>query len=106
MFTAAKDAMTSRAAMVYINNHIARYGRLQELKIDSQRKTMDVSCLLQGETTPIAIKLKDYVVETEGGKKFIQVGEFSCTRPWLQSLLTDFGKNRRIELPSWAASVL
>jgi hypothetical protein len=106
MFTAAKDAMTSRAALLYINTQIARYGRVQELKIDSQRKTMEVSCLLQGETAPIAIKLKDYVVETEGQKKFIQVGEFSCTRPWLQSLLTDFGQNRRIELPPWAAAVL
>jgi hypothetical protein len=106
MFTAAKDAMTSRAAMLYINNHIAQYGRLQELKIDSQRKSMEVSCVLHGETTPIGIKLKDYVVETEGQKKFIQVGEFSCTRPWLQSLLTHFGRNRRIELPRWVAAVL
>ena len=106
MFTAAKDALTSRAALLYINNHIAHYGRLQELKIDSLRKSMEVSCVLQGETSPIGIKLKDYVVETEGQKKFIQVGEFSCTRPWLQSLLTDFGRNRRIELPPWAATVL
>ena len=106
MFNAAKDALTGRAAMLFINNHIARYGRLQELKIDSQRKTMEVSCLLHGESAPIVVKLKNYVVETEGKKKFIQVGEFSCTRPWLQNLLDDFGQNRRIKLPPWAATVL
>jgi hypothetical protein len=106
MFTAAKDAMTSQAAMIYINRHLVPYGRVAALKIDSQDKSVEVSCVLNGETAPIGITLKDYVVKTEGQKKFIQVGAFSCTRPWLQSLLTDFGRDRRIELPPWAAALL
>ena len=106
MFKAAKDAMTSRAALLYINTRIARYGRVQELKIDTRGRTAEVTCLLHGEPTPISFKLMNYAVETAGDKKFIQVGEFSCTRPWLQSLLDDFAKNRRIELPAWAAALL
>jgi hypothetical protein len=58
MFKAAKDAMTSRAAQVYVNNRIARYGEVQTLRINSREKTMEVSCLLHGESDPITIKVE------------------------------------------------
>jgi hypothetical protein len=106
MFTAAKDALASRAALVWANHLIARYGKVQDLKIDSRRKTVEVSCLLDGEPTPITIRIENYVVETERGKKFIRATDFSCTRPWLQNFLTDFGRRQRIELPRWAAAAL
>jgi len=106
MFNAAKDALTSRAAQTWANNLIARYGKVQDLKIDSRRKTMEVSCLLDGEPTPITIKIENYTVETEQGKKFIRATGFSCTRPWLQNFLMDFGPRQRIELPPWAAAAL
>jgi hypothetical protein len=106
MFNVAKDALASRAAQVWANNLIARYGKVQDLKIDSRRKTVEVSCLLDGEPTPITIRIENYVVETEHGKKFIRATDFSCTRPWLQKFLTDFGPRKRIELPPWAAAAL
>jgi len=106
MFNAAKDALASQAAQVWANNLIACYGKVQDLKIDSRRKTMEVSCLLDGELTPITIKIENYVVETERDKKFLRATDFSCTRPWLQNLLRDFGPRQRIELPPWAAAAL
>jgi hypothetical protein len=106
MFNAAKDALASQAARVWANNLIARYGKVQDLKIDSRQKTLEVSCLLDGESSPITIRVENYTVETEGSKKFLRATNFSCTRPWLQNLLTDFGRQQRIELPPWAATVL
>jgi hypothetical protein len=106
MFNAAKDALASRAAQAWANTLIARYGKVQDLKIDSRRKTVEVSCLLDGESTPITIRIENYIVETEGGKKFICARDFSCSRPWLQNFLADFGPRQRIELPPWAAAVL
>src|SRR5438477_271233 len=50
MFNAAKDALTSRSAQVWANNLIARYGKVQALKIDSRLKTLEVTCLLDGES--------------------------------------------------------
>lgn len=106
MFNAAKDVMTSRAAQYYVNNQIVRYGEVQSLKIDSKQKTVEVSCLLHGEPSPISIKVEKYTVEVQGNKKFFQASSISCTRPWLQNLLADFAKDRRVELPSWAEGVL
>jgi len=105
MFNAAKDAIASRAALTWANKVIARYGVVQDVRIDSKSKTLEVSCLLEGEPTPIAIKIENYVDESERDKKFIRANKFSCTRPWLQKLLADFGPRQRIELPAWAAAV-
>ena len=106
MFTAAKDSMTSRAAQHFVNKQIARYGEVKNLKINSREKTVEVSCLLEGEREPITVKIENYHVETVGNKKFFQATDFSCSRPWLKNLLLDFAKDRRIEVPSWAEGVL
>ena len=106
MFNAAKDALASRAAQVWANNLIARYGRVEGLRIDSRRKTVEVSCMLEGEASPITIRIENYVVETELGKTFMRATGFHCTRPWLHRFLSDYGHRQRIELPSWAAAAL
>ena len=106
MLTAAKDAVASRAAQVWANTLIARYGKVQDLRIDSRQKTLEVSCLLEGETSPITVRIENYVVETEGEKKFLRATAFSCTRPWLQKVLPDHGPRQRLELPPWAAAIL
>ena len=106
MFTAAKDVLASKAAQTWANTLISRYGKVQNVKIDSRGKTLVVSCLLDGEPTPITISIENYVVETEQNKKFIRATGFSCTRPWLHNVLKDYGPKQRIELPPWAAAVL
>jgi hypothetical protein len=106
MFNAAKDALTSRAAQAWANQLIARYGKVQDLRIDSRQKTLEVSCLLDGESTPVVLKIENYVVEIEGDKRFIRARQFTCSRPWLQNLLTDHGHRPRLELPAWAAAAL
>ena len=106
MINAMKDALTSQAALAFVNNKIGRYGTVQDLKIDTRRKTVEASCLLHGEPLPITVKVESYVVETVGDKKFIAITGINCSRPWLHNLLTDFAKNRRVELPGWAAAAL
>jgi hypothetical protein len=106
MFNAAKDAIAGRAAQTYLNNLIGRYGKLQRLKIDSENARMEIVCLLEGETEPITVKVGRYRVQSEGAKKFLQISECTCSRPWLQNLLADFAEGRRVELPAWAASAL
>lgn len=106
MFTASKDALASRAAQTWANTLIARYGKIQDVKIDSRLKTVEVTCLLHGEPSPITVEVVNYVVDSEAGKKFVRATGFRCTRPWLQNVLTDFGHGKRVELPRWAAAAL
>jgi hypothetical protein len=106
MFQAAKDALASRAAQAWANNLIARYGRVEHLKIDSRQKTLEASCLLEGEDLPITVRVEDYVLETEAGHTFIRATRFTCNRPWLQNILMDHARQRRVELPPLAAASL
>lgn len=98
--------MTAKAAQVYVNHRIVRYGRLHLLKIDSKNKTMEFAGQLHGDDTPVAVHIHRYIVEDVGGKRFLSVADFSCSRPWLQNLLEDFIHGQRVELPPWAATAL
>jgi len=106
MFGALKDSVASQTALSFANSRFGKYGVVQELKIDSQRKTVNVTFQPEGEPTAILLKIENYRVDTVGDKKFISVTRFTCSRPWLHSLLEDFAKNRRVELPPWAAAAL
>jgi hypothetical protein len=106
MFNAAKDAFTSKAAQTYINQRIARYGEVQTLKIDSRNKTMELSCQLSGEPTPVTVRVENYDLREVGGKKLLRVGACVCSRPWLQNLLNDLARDREIPVPPWAAAAL
>ena len=105
MFKAAKDALTSRAAQTWANNLIARYVKLQDVKIDTTRQTVEATCLLNGEVSSITVGL-DYTIENEAGKRFIRGRNFTATRPWLQVFLNDHAPEQRVELPPWAAAAL
>jgi hypothetical protein len=106
MFNAAKDALTSRAAMAWANSLIGRYGRVHSLKIDSRNKNIEVSCELQGEASPITIRIDEYAIESDSDNTFIRAKTFTASRPWLQNFLNDFGHRQKIRLPPWAAGAL
>jgi hypothetical protein len=106
MFSAAKDLMTSKAAKAYVNDHIKRYGRVDDLTIDSKRRRIDVTCTLNGEVSPIGVTIEKYRIEQAAGKTFLEVLDSSATRPWMQTAMRDHLHGRRIELPSWAAAAL
>lgn len=106
MLSAAKDVLSSRAAQAWANNLIRPYGQVEELKIDSRRKTVAVTCQLDGEATPITVRIEDYQLEREGDRTFFRASRFNCSRRWLQQALTDHASEHRIELPTWAAGFL
>jgi hypothetical protein len=106
MFSAAKDLMTSSAAKAYANDFIKRYGKIEELKIDSKRNRIEVVCQLTGEVDAIGVTIEKYLIEEKNGKKFFSVVDSSCTRPWLQTAMRDHLHGRRFELPGWASAAL
>lgn len=106
MFSAAKDLMSSKAAKVYANNLIGRYGAVDDLRIDSKRRRIDLTVRLNGEVSPIGLTIERYDVQQQEGKTYLTVLDSSCTRPWLQAAMRDHLHGRRFELPGWAAAAL
>lgn len=106
MLSAAKDLMTSSATKAYVNKFIEPYGTVDELKIDSKRSRIEVVCRLDGELDLIGVTIERYRIEAKDGRKFLHVVESSATRPWLQAVMRDHLHGRKVELPSWVATVL
>lgn len=106
VFSAAKDAITSRSAQAFINQRIGRYGEVRSLRLDSKNKSGEVVCLLHGEPEPITLRLEGYELRRSGGETFIRLGRFTCSRPWLENLLNDYGRDREVPVPGWAAAAL
>ncbi len=106
MFNAAKDLLTSKAARTYANNLISRYGRVDELTIDSKNRKLRAVAVLEGESTPVTLEVDSYQIHSEGAKRFVEITSCRCSRRWLETLLGDKVVGRRFELPPWAASAL
>lgn len=98
--------MSSTAAKAYANNLIGRYGSVDDLRIDSKRRRIDLAVRLNGEVSPIGLTIEKYDVEQQAGKTYLKVLDSSCTRPWLQAAMRDHLHGRRFELPGWAAAAL
>ncbi len=106
MFSAAKDAIASKAAQTYLNQRIARYGEVRTLKLDSRNKSGEVVCVLHGEPEPITVSVLRYELHERDGQTFVKLGRCTCNRVWLENLLNDFGQQREVPVPSWAAAAL
>lgn len=106
MLNLTKDAITSRAAQAFLNSRMARYGRVDRLKIDSTKRAIEVVCSLEGEAEPVTLRVEEYELHDEGGKRFIEIKRASCSRPWLHRAMEDLAPGRRFELPGWAAAAL
>ena len=102
-----KNAVASKAAQTFVNQRIARYGEVQVLKIDSQRKTIEVVCRLRGEPAPVTVRVGKYALrDAPDGGKLLRLGACTCDRRWLENLIADFVGDRDIPLPGWAAAAL
>ena len=106
MLHIAKDILTSKAARVYVNNLIARYGKVDDVSIDSRNHRVSLVCMLDGEALPVTVEVERYEIHQEGTKRFVEIGSCRCSRRWVETLLLDYVKGRRFELPSWAAAAL
>jgi len=106
MFDAIKDRVLSKAARLYCNTLLARYGSVQELHIDSAQRSMQIVCLLEGESAAIGVTVERYEVTREGGETFVQVMASRSTRSWVQHFLEDHIHGRKFPLPAWAAAAL
>jgi hypothetical protein len=103
---AAKDSVAGKSARLYLNELIARYGRLETLTIDSREGSMVFTCLLHGEREPIIVRVEQYRIEQQGQACALRLLQCRCERPWVQALLEDFVQEKAFPLPAWAAAAL
>jgi hypothetical protein len=106
MFRAAKDALAGESARIYLNDLLARYGRLEALAIDSKKGSMELTCRLHGEAESITLHVGKYWIEQQGQTHTLRLADCRCSRVWVQNLLEDHVEKKSFPLPGWAATAL
>jgi hypothetical protein len=101
----AKDKLISDQIQAQINRRIKSYGAMLNLNIDTQKKTISLVVDLKGETAPLTVEIRDYAVATENGQTFVEIdgAKVQTSRDWLNTLLSEQVRQRRIPLPQNAA---
>ena len=67
MFSALKDSLTSTAAKSFLASRIDRYGKLNDLRIQSRERCISAELVLEGEEVPVTIRVERYRIVTENG---------------------------------------
>lgn len=99
--SASKDRLIESIAPGVLNTGFLQpYGRVTNLKLDSESGELDVTLDLNGEAEPLRVHLQEYELVEEGAKMFLVIHRISTSRAWLTSLATDLAVGRRLEVPN------
>jgi hypothetical protein len=100
MFSHLKDSLSSSAAKSLLASRIDRYGKLTDLRIRSREKTISAELLLEGEETPVTLRVERYRITGTSGEHALVVEAVAASRPWLQNLLEDLLVEKPLPVPS------
>src|ERR1035437_946026 len=103
MFAWVRRKLVKVGVRWHINRKFKRYGRMTELKIDNERRTIEATVMLKGETSPIQIRCAHYELKMNGEAVSLTIGDVSVSREWMSLVAAEFLKNRSISLPAGVA---
>jgi hypothetical protein len=106
MFAAAKDRLAGEAARAYLNGRMRRYGRIEQLRLDSRERRIALDVRLEGEAEPISVEVLSYRLEASEGPPRVTVLAVKSSRPWIELALAEHVVGRAFPLPAWAAAAL
>ena len=79
------------------NGLLKKYGKMTQLKIDKENKTISADLVLKGETECVRIKLSNYrLIQEDGKNPVFELGAIEVSREWLDAFLKTLVKKRVI----------
>jgi len=103
-----KDAIVSKVLKTFANHFISDYGTLEKFEVDSKKKSINLTVMLQGELNELNLQLFDYEIIFEAEKAYLLFDSMHSSRQWLnllyQNILTR--KELKIEIPANLAKPL
>ena len=100
------DRNISKVLMIFVNHEIRGIGRIYDLQIDSQGGHIDMMLILEGESESIGVSIDRYSFEKDEQRQYFIVKEFSSSKIWMDTLISKFLYNRRIEFPPKVVAAL
>ena len=99
MLNRMKDRTTSTVIKTAVNAFLKEYGKIMSLNLDSAEKSVTIKMLLDGEETPIDIRVGRYELLQEGEKHLIMMEEIRTTRPWMDTFAKNYVEGKKFKIP-------
>ena len=107
----SKDRLISERIKQELNTHLARYGEVLDLKLNTRERSVQLSIKLKGEPDPTTVNIGKYELIKEDTKLWLTFDSQSieASREWLTLLLQDQAGRHRLPVPqkyAWAVEFL
>ena len=107
----SKDRLISERIKQELNTHLAKYGEVLDVKLNTRERSVQLSIKLKGEPDPITVNIGKYELIKEDTKLWLTFDSRSieASREWLTLLLQDQAGRQRLPVPqkyAWAVEFL
>jgi len=106
MFKKMKDAALSKGAKIAINNYMKEYGEMLKLNLDSEKRSIEMEVMLEGEKEPLSVNVDKYEMTQNGGKHFLKIQGVKTSRAWINTVASSYLENKTFEIPAEYAKML
>ena len=107
----SKDRLISERIKQELKTHLARYGEVLDVKLNTRERSVQLSIKLKGEPDPTTVNIGKYELIKEDTKLWLTFDSQSieASREWLTLLLQDQAGRQRLPVPqkyAWAVEFL
>jgi hypothetical protein len=107
----SKDRLISERIKQELNTHLARYGEVLDVKLNTRERSVQLSIKLKGEPDPIPVNIGKYELIKEESQLWVKIESQSieASREWLTLVLQDQAGRHRLPIPqkyAWAVEFL
>jgi len=111
LISGAKDKMIAAGVSQFLNSKLAGYGKVKNLNLNSQEKSIYLEVELQGEPDTLKVLILGYELRQEQGESFFCFEQIKCSRTWLDKLFKEviipkYVPEQKILIPAKYASML
>jgi hypothetical protein len=106
MLKKMKDAALSKGAKIAINNQIKEYGKMLKLNLDSEKKSIEMEVMLEGEKESLTVNVQRYEMTQQGDKHFLKIQGVKTSRTWINTVASSYLEGKTFEIPAEYAKML
>ena len=101
-----KDKALSLGVKQAVNYKLKEIGEMLKFNLDSERKTIELEILLDGEKETLHVTIHHYAIMQEGDKHFLVAKKIITSRKWMNTMAEQYLAGKKLEIPNEYASML
>ena len=95
-----KDPLLSKILKIILPRFISDFGKVSNLSIDTNSKSIYLTLKLVGESKPVTINISRYEFIQRDGQDYLIIREFSTSKSWLDIAVRKYAPNLQFKIPS------